>query len=1489
MNILYFKQKATSLLMIMLMTYTGITYGQTIYVGNGTINNGTSSYPSPYGNFWMGARHQFLVLASELTAAGATAGDITNFGFDVVTPCGFPLQNFEIKMATTALTDLTSFQPGAISVYTNATYTDVAGWNMHTLATPFNWDGTSNLIIETCFLNLTYTTNAIFNQTATLYSSSVWFRNDNDATVCTNNTLSSGAPGFVKPNMAFDFACVVNIPDANFKAALVANAAINTNANTEIECSEAAAYTGNIFVQSLNIADLTGIEAFTSLTELHCGQNSLANLDLSSNAALSILWCNNNSLATLNLSANTALTQLSCVSNSLTSLNVSNNTALTTLYCNYNSLLSLDVSTNTALSTLQCHYNSLPSLDLYSNTALIELVCFNNSITSLDLSTNTALEYLLCESNSLTDLNIQNGNNANLIGFDATNNPSLTCIQVDDASYMNNNWSGAKDPGATYTVICPLPCIVNIPNAIFKAALVGNLSINTNADTEIQCSEAASFTGMINVNSTGIADLTGIEAFTVLSELHCGGNQLSNLDVSANTNLGMLTCGNNQLTSLDVSGNTALYVLYCSQNQLTSLDVSNNINLIQLRFYDNLISNIDVSNNILLQGLFTSNNPLNTLDISANSAIYELACGQNQLTTLDVSNNTALAYFQVYNNQLDSLDLSMLNSLNEFNCSGNNLTKLNIQNGNNSNFISFSANSNPNLTCVQVDNPTYMNANWSGGIDAGASFSMNCAGSAPVASFTSNTQNINTGQSINFTDQSINTPTSWFWTFNGGTPSSSTLQNPTNIVYNTPGCYDVSLSVTNGFGSETYSDTCYITVANAVGPVISPGGPITLCAGNSITLTSSIVTGNQWSNGATTQSIVVSSPGMYNVTANGITSNNVVVNVNIPPPSPTITANGPLFFCPIFNVELTSSYSAGNMWNTGATSNSITVDLPGNYTVTYTDSNGCSSVSNTITTGYLNAVTLLNFDAINTQITTSPLSVTFNNTTPYLGQYDFVWYFGDGTMFPSDAPSVDHTYNFNGIYTVSLVAYDISTGCSDTLVKSNYITCNTTNVLTCNHMVTLNPTGVISACVGSVIPLSSTTSLTNANYQWNRNGVVIGGASQNNYYANVNGNYTLTVFDTQGCPVTSSPLQINYSLQSGVPPTITSSGPTNNCGDVNVTLTAVGSFSNYLWSTGQTGNSINVTQGGSYTVTGQSPACDVVSLPTLISGSSATVPPICMVTVDETDNQNVVIWEKPIDASIDSFLVLREDINTPGIYTILSAQAYVELSEFKDGSSDANERAYRYKLAVKDTCGGITIPSTEQRSMHLDVAQGNSILSRQLTWNVYQGQPQVYTHYLIYRETAPGNLNLALIDSVPSSQTWYYDNSLTTITDTAKAYKIGYRVTTPCVSTRAQNDICSSNVTSNENPIIDGINATIDSDFKWSILPNPNDGVFVIRLSKSKKYQLKVVNLIGEEVYQQQINVHTIQIDMSALSNGVYMVTLSDDANVYTQRLVLAH
>ena len=104
---------------------------------------------------------------------------------------------------------------------------------------------------------------------------------------------------------------------------------------------------------------------------------------------------------------------------------------------------------------------------------------------------------------------------------------------------------------------------------------------------------------------------------------------------------------------------------------------------------------------------------------------------------------------------------------------------------------------------------------------------------SPVANFTASNTNITAGCSINFTDISTGTPTGWLWTFEGGTPSTSAVKNPSGIVYNTPGVYYVKMKIWNINGSDSLTKTNYITVGNAQAPLVEfTADKTVLCIGD---------------------------------------------------------------------------------------------------------------------------------------------------------------------------------------------------------------------------------------------------------------------------------------------------------------------------------------------------------------------------------------------------------------------------------------------------------------------------------------------------------------------------------------------------------------------------------------------------------------------------------------------------------------------------------
>ncbi len=204
----------------------------------------------------------------------------------------------------------------------------------------------------------------------------------------------------------------VYIPDANFKSFLISSwSGVNTNGDSEIQISEANAFSFSLNVGMLNISDLTGIEAFVNLTEFSCYGNQLTSIDLTQNTALTYLNCQDNQLLSLDLSQNSALDILYCENNQLTSLNLNGAISLGAVWANYNQLTSLDLSTNVNLEVLEVTGNKLTSLDVSQNSVLNRLDCEgqswpNSQLTNLDLSQNPNLQWVECSNNQLTYLNL---------------------------------------------------------------------------------------------------------------------------------------------------------------------------------------------------------------------------------------------------------------------------------------------------------------------------------------------------------------------------------------------------------------------------------------------------------------------------------------------------------------------------------------------------------------------------------------------------------------------------------------------------------------------------------------------------------------------------------------------------------------------------------------------------------------------------------------------------------------------------------------------------------------------------------------------------------------------------------------------------------------------------------------------------------------------------------------------------------------------------
>ncbi|WP_333599746.1 GEVED domain-containing protein [Flavobacterium sp.] len=141
----------------------------TVSVGTGTTLTSATTQPTAFCNRWAQYWNQTIFTATELQAMGLKPGNITSIAYDITTlGSGTNVTNFSIRIGTTTNDVLTSFiTTGLTTVYGPATYTHAIGVNTITFATPYVWDGVSNIVVDIRQNGVDSTNNAITYYTAT--------------------------------------------------------------------------------------------------------------------------------------------------------------------------------------------------------------------------------------------------------------------------------------------------------------------------------------------------------------------------------------------------------------------------------------------------------------------------------------------------------------------------------------------------------------------------------------------------------------------------------------------------------------------------------------------------------------------------------------------------------------------------------------------------------------------------------------------------------------------------------------------------------------------------------------------------------------------------------------------------------------------------------------------------------------------------------------------------------------------------------------------------------------------------------------------------------------------------------------------------------------------------------------------------------------------------------------------------------------------------
>ena len=689
-------------------------------------------------------------------------------------------------------------------------------------------------------------------------------------------------------------------------------------------------------------------------------------------------------------------------------------------------------------------------------------------------------------------------------------------------------------------------------------------------------------------------------------------------------------------------------------------------------------------------------------------------------------------------------------------------------------------------------------------------------------------------------------------------------------------------TVTDNMGCKS---VLAVSISNPAPIVLQVSTTTTSCGGSTGTASVSTSSGGtspftyQWSTGATGASLNGLSAGAYSVTATDFKGCTSFANVSISETggaalsinsSTNVSCNGNSTGAIDINVTGgTAPYHY--LWSNGSTNQDLTGLSSGNYSVLVTDNANCKASLNKTITQPTQLVAA-------TSITTPPTCGNFDGTasatgTGGTGPYTYLWDPGAGTNKTTQSVSGLPA----GSYTVTVTD---SKGCvmDGTVSLSNSNAPNITAVVTdvsCNG----GSNGGIDITVsGGTSPYLYTWNVAPPNTQDKTNLIA--------------GTYMVFVNDSKGCMSFRS-----YTVAQ--PAVLTTSVVTTGatCSSNNGTASANPLGGNipysYIWTGAKTTQAINGLSVGSYTVTvTDNKGCTAKAT----SSIAVTVPTpnICMVTVDDLSINNIIYWDKTSYTNIDSFIVYREV--SSGVYKRIAAQKDTALSQYIDvnrsvgpANGDPNVGAYRYKLQVRDACGNYSALSPYHNTIYIiDAGSG------QFTWSLpytVEGGANPVANYDLMCDLANANSWFST-GTVAGTQPSATDPGFATRPGTAR-WRVETIWSITCTPTRSSINTTRSNIKSSaaSTSIID----KTGSGMEILVNPNPASDMVMIQYPVGyKKYQLQIVNALGQIVYNEQLGADgaykgmiTKQIDVSAFKKGIYIINIQTEYGNTFKRLAI--
>ena len=547
-------------------------------------------------------------------------------------------------------------------------------------------------------------------------------------------------------------------------------------------------------------------------------------------------------------------------------------------------------------------------------------------------------------------------------------------------------------------------------------------------------------------------------------------------------------------------------------------------------------------------------------------------------------------------------------------------------------------------------------------------------GNPPICSFNSSGTSGCAGSFFNFTDTSTETPSSWSWVFEGAIPSSSFSQNPSNITYANPGTYSVSLTVSNSVGSDAVSMSGYITIESNPTITLTSNAPSCNGENNGSILASADGTNLNyvWSNGQSGNAISGLEAGSYTVTVSsdsGCSNQSTVALVN--PPALQIDLNGTQPSCFEENDGSISCSVTGGQppytynWSNGESSNHITNLTSATYSVEITDANGCSG-SASIDLGQPQALNL-NLTILNISCATNVGSA---NIQPAggVGPYTINWSSGESgfgvenlspgnyTISISDqnACNISESFSISEGISLNIIAEATNISCAgaeDGSIETTILGGSGNYDISWSHGASTSSVSGLSAGSYTINAIDSEGCIGSETYQITepealsvsvlKSDILCFGESNGSAQASANGgsapylfewsngettseivgleqgNYSITIFDDNGCSVSEEVILVEPNELSSTALVINNESCEGSDGTAIVNVMGGTPEYSILWSNGNEGNHNDDLSSGSYTVSViDALGCEVTSSLEVAFDCEAIIPMTSLVAED---------------------------------------------------------------------------------------------------------------------------------------------------------------------------------------------------------------------------------------------------------------------------------